>query len=216
LTGAILRDVREHLSTCRECRNEEAVYRSMRLATKQVSENHLSRDFNTRLMDRLAQERFAETRSKAYLPKPAPLLQWRRLVPAVVSVVAIALVAVSFSQFSGSPIAQGPVAAVSVGENDDYLTAQPLRDRNETAQLKPEWSLNGHMAQTDRLSRLTSSMTQRSGFDNSAESGGFQPIAILRPGHQPFVLYFYRVKPVIKTYDQTGTDASYKESDRVY
>ena len=215
LTGALLREVREHLSACPDCRREEAVYRSIRLSTRQISTRHVLPDFNTRLMDRLAQERFAETRSKAYLPKRAPRLWWR-LAPVAVSAVAVLFLAVSFVLSPDNQTSPQLRVATTPGQNNEYLTAQPHGNPNMTAHLKPNWSLNSQMAQTDRLARLTNSMTQSSAFGDRELVGQLQPGLVMRNG-QPYVIFFYRVQPVIKGYDQPGsTNAAYKESDKVY
>ena len=197
LTGALLRDVREHLSTCPDCRSEEAVYRSMRLTTRQMPSRHLSPEFNSRLIERLAQERFAETRTRAYLPKPAPRLLWRKLVPLAVSVAAVALMAVNLVPYISGDRPPDPVRPVAVGQNDDYLTAMPL---------KRDWTLNSQLAQTDRLSRLTNYLTQTSGFSRDEFASQAQPVEV----------FFFPVQPVIRVYDQSGTNVADKENDKVY
>ena len=210
LTGAVLREVREHLSNCRECRSEEAVYRSVRLATKQLPSRHLSADFNARILDRVAKERFAETRNKAYLPKAAPSILWRRLVPVLSSAAVIALVAIGVAQFktsNGSNLASLP-APVEIGQINDYLTVQPLAR---------DWSLDNHLAQTDRISNLTSSMTQP--FDRSASLAGSRSSTNgvwVRDPRLPGMIFLYRVRPVVRTNNSTAVNASYKESDKVY
>ncbi len=206
LTGALLRDVREHLSTCPDCRREEAVYRSMRLTTKQMQSRQLSSDFNSRLIDRLAQERFAETRTRAYLPKPAPWLLWRKLVPMAVSVVAVALMAVNLLQVPDDNHPNKKVPPVSIAQNDDYLTAMPL---------KRDWTLNNQLAQTDRLSRLTNSLTQPAGFSGEEFASQAQPGLVFRDG-RPYLVFIYPVPPVIRVYDQSGRNVADKENDKVY
>jgi len=207
--------VREHLSTCPDCRREEAVYRSIRLSSRQIHTRHVSPGFNTVLMDRLAHERFAETRNKAYLPKRVPKMWWR-VAPVAVS--ALALLFVTFS-FVLSPDMQNSLQQAvtpSAGQDNSYLTVQPQANPNMTVQLKKDWSLNNQLAQTDRLSRLTNSMTQASAFAGQGQQGILEPGLVVRNG-QPYVVFFYRVQPVITVYDQRGTtNASYKESDKVY
>lgn len=209
LTGAVLHQVREHLSNCRECRAEEAVYRSVRLATKQLPSRHLSADFNARILDRVAKERFAETRNRAYLPKAAPSVVWRRLVPVLSSAAVIALVAIGVSQFkSGSGAGTVPAPTVNVAQNNDYLTVQPLAR---------DWSFDSHVAQTDRMSSLTSSMTQP--FDRSASLAGSHSSTNgvwMRDPRLPGMIFLYRVRPVVRTNNSTAVNASYKESDKVY
>ncbi|MBI5266862.1 MAG: zf-HC2 domain-containing protein [candidate division Zixibacteria bacterium] len=215
LIGALLREVREHLATCPECRREEAVYRSIRLSARQFSDGHVKPDFNTRLMDRLAQERFAETRTKAYLPHRAPRIWWR-LAPVAVSAVAVLLVAISFIKSPDDQNTPKPPDFAQTGQDNSYLTVQPRGNPNMTANLKPDWSLNNHMAQSDRLSRLTNSMTEASAFSDQDMIRRLQPGLVIQNG-QPYLVFFYREQPVIRVYDQPGsTNAAYKESDRVY
>ncbi len=210
LTGAVLREVREHLATCRECRSEEAIYRSVRLATHQMPNRHLSADFNAKILNRVANERFAETRAKAYLPKAAPTFVWRRLVPVLSSVAVIALVAIGVAQYTPSPNkTNGGTASVDIGKNDDYLTVQPM---------SRDWRLDNHLAQSDRITNLTTSMTQP--FDPSASLAGNRSgnsgVWVRGPRMQGGYIYLYRVRPVIRMDNPTATNASYKESDRVY
>lgn len=215
LIGALLREVREHLATCPECRREEAVYRSIRLSTRHFSTGHVKPDFNTRLMDRLAQERFAETRTKAYLPHRAPRMWWR-LAPIAVSAVAVLLVAISFVKSPDDQNTPQPPEFTRTGQDNSYLTVQPHGNPNLTANLKHDWSLGNQMAQSDRLSRLTNSMTEASAFGDRELISQLMPGVVMHNG-QPYVVFFYRVQPVIRVYDQPGsTNAAYKESDRVY
>lgn len=214
LNGAVLREVREHLSNCRECRSEEAVYRSVRLAARQLPAAHVGADFNARILDRVARERFAETRTKAYLPKPAPSIIWRRLVPVVSSVFVVALMAIGVAKFTGTPAVDTTSGsqAVDIGKNDDYLTAQPVN-------LNRDWTLNNHLAQSDRMSALTTSMTQASGFEPSGSLAGAQNGQTgiwFRDSRYPGTIYFYRVRPVDRVGHQSISNASYKESDKVY
>jgi hypothetical protein len=188
----------------------------MRLATRQLPGRHLGVDFNPRILDRVAKERFAETRTQAYMPKAAPSFVWRRLVPAVVSVFAVAVVAISLvglpsgKSKDGLRLAEG----VNIGENDDYITAHPRADR--IAHLNPQWSLNNHLAQTDRMARVTNSMTQTAGFERRGALTGIQAEFLFRDSRNPNTIYYYRVRPVIRVDNQTATNASYKESDKVY
>jgi hypothetical protein len=191
------------------------VYRSIRLSGRQFPTRHVSPDFNTRLMDRMARERFADTRTRAYLPKRVPRVWWR-VAPVAVSAVAVMLLAVSFVKSPENQDSPQVRPITSTGRDNSYLTVQPHGNPNMTAHLKPDWSLNNQMAQTDRLARLTNSMTQPSAFADQEIAGRLQPGLVMRNG-QPYVVFFYRVQPVITGYDQPGaTNAAYKESDKVY
>ena len=76
--------VREHVADCPSCKWEYAYYSSIREAGQEMPDVPVSDDFNSRLLNRIAEERFAETRTKAYLPKRVPRFQWRSLVPVTV------------------------------------------------------------------------------------------------------------------------------------
>ena len=72
LSGRKHEKVRKALADDEALRREEAVFESIRKASRELPEKTVSDDFNARLLDRIARERFAETRSSAYLPKAAP------------------------------------------------------------------------------------------------------------------------------------------------
>ncbi|MCK4462475.1 MAG: zf-HC2 domain-containing protein, partial [candidate division Zixibacteria bacterium] len=87
------RQVSEHLLACPACRRQETVCRDMNTTLQEMPTLKATDGFNQRLLQRVAQERFAETRTKAYQPKSAPLFLWRKLVP-VMATACIALLAV--------------------------------------------------------------------------------------------------------------------------
>ncbi len=116
----------------------------------------VSADFNNQLMERIANERFAETRAKAhtkaFLPQSAPRFAFRRLVPALVSVSAVAALAIvswqqgafnttgngvatqnsesnkanSFAFTPDDPILSAPALGKQLGLSEKYMTAQPI------------------------------------------------------------------------------------------
>jgi hypothetical protein len=99
-----------------------------------------------------------------------------------------------------------PVRPVAVGQNDAYLKVVPL---------KRDWTLNSQLAQTDRISRLTNSLTQPSGFSGEEFAGQSGPDIAFREG-APFMVFLFRGQPVIRVYDQSGTNVADKENDKVY
>ncbi len=204
--------IREHLSVCPACRKEESVYRSLAQASKVTPQLSTTSDFNARLLERIAQERFAETRTKAYMPKAAPLVQWRHVVPALSMVAAVLLVA--FVWLPSGQLTPGS-ANMQYSQNDDYITAQPVNNPNMTANLRHNWSLDGQMAQTERFSRLSNSLTNMNGFGNL-----YLTTALSRQSREmcprlPHGIVFYRIKPVIRSYNQPG-ETNVKEDQRVY
>ncbi len=127
----------------------------------QFTQLKVSGEFNNRLMERIAQERYAETRAKAhtraFLPQKAPLFAYRRLVPALVSVTAVAALAFISAQqglFNGlidtnknqiatqensgqtnvaftpahDPALDAPALGERLGLSDEYMTAQPVNN----------------------------------------------------------------------------------------
>lgn len=119
--------------------------------TTPLPEYQVSEDFNARLLDRIAQERFAEVRSEAHMPKVAPRFMPSQLVPVLgVAVLAVfTTVAVmkqsdqrEFAQSEKSAVVEAPVfsdaTAVSefseqplgaaLGLSEEYMTAQPINN----------------------------------------------------------------------------------------
>jgi hypothetical protein len=189
------------LQTSKALQREEQDYRAMQESLKQLPSVGVSDDFNNKLLNRVAQERFKETRTKAYLPKAVPLFRWSRAIPALVSVSAAVLLA--FVTFSGpqSSIDNAGLVVNSSGGYDAYLTAQPTNNPNVAVPLAKNWSLNQQMASMERVRRLSESMRPTPGgfnFDNAmnhlagARSLANQPI--------PYVPNYYKVRPVLKLY----------------
>ncbi|MFZ5980122.1 MAG: anti-sigma factor family protein [Candidatus Zixiibacteriota bacterium] len=192
LTGRRLLVVREHLSTCAECRKEEAIYTSMRRAGKILSDVPVSSDFNARLLDRIAQERFSETRSRAYLPRTAPAVQWWKVVPAVTA----ALLLVFFGVNTLLPMLDRNPQQLAVTDeslDNSYLTVQPTNNPNL------EVDLNKLLAKVERSDRIYQEMARQDGF------GALQPldtwVNVNASSRAPFVNSYYRIKPVIRIYN---------------
>lgn len=187
------------LQSSKVLQREEQDYRAMQEAVKEVPGIKVSDDFSNKLLNRIAQERFKETRTQAYLPKAAPLFRWSRAIPAVVSVTAAVLIA--FVVFGDQARVTSPGYAVSSdGISDAYLTAQPINNPNLAVAMAKDWSLNQQMASLARLQQLSETMRAPSGFqfDNSmnhlagARSLANQPI--------PYLPNYYRVRPVLRLY----------------
>ncbi|HUV31153.1 MAG TPA: zf-HC2 domain-containing protein [Acidobacteriota bacterium] len=214
LTGRKRLAVREHLSTCCDCRREEAFYRSMRAAAGELAGLSVSSDFNTQLLNRIARERFGETRTRAYVPRRAPVVRWSRTVP-VLAIVPVLVLAAAYWLAGGlttGPVEVGPSPYV-VG--DDYLTVQPANNPNLTGALKKDWSLDKQLRWTDRMARISNSITERTGFGNLHLAGSLGDRAgDLGPGI-PYVTTYYRVQPIIRVY-QSSHRTSVQEDEEVY
>lgn len=214
LSGRQQLSVREHLAGCAACRREAAFYNSMRESAKEIPQAKLSEDFNTNLLNRIGQERFAETRTKAYLPKRAPMFRWNLLVPALASTALVIFTAVSMLM----PAAEnsGVQMAGTVGMPDNlYQTVKPVNNPNMTANLQKNWSLDRQVAQAERLTRLSNIITGNQGFN----ANHLTSATLRNPGglgaRAPYNVIYYRVRPVIKVY-QTAANAGTREGEKVY
>lgn len=205
--------VSEHLSTCSSCRREESIYRSMVTARPELAQIQVSAEFESRLFDRIARERFNETRTKAYFPKPIPLISWGRVVPVVASAcLAVALFIVTMSpqvQDGGNPMMSDGGSNL----DDSYLTAQPVNNPNLASKLTPEWSLARQFAMGERITQHTNAVTRGRyrGFDQPQ----IIPASSSNKRMAPYDRSYYRLRPVVKVYvaPESSTD---KGGSKVY
>jgi hypothetical protein len=199
LTGPRKLTVGEHLATCSECRREEAVLRSMSQAGQQLAEMNVSSSFNTTLFNRLAQERFAATRTKAFLPKRAPVILWQRAVPAFATACLAVLLVVavfsshlknesSFTERVGSPL------------DDSYRTIQPVNRAEKTVNLNESWSLRRQIAQTERMNRISEAIAQQAAWSDLYRP--YMWVAVLSPSTRPLpsTPSYYQVRPVVRMF----------------
>jgi anti-sigma factor RsiW len=199
LEGRRRRQVSDHLLDCRSCRTQEEFYRNMGSASTEMSSMKVSTDFNQKLLHRVAQERFAETRTKAFLPKEAPLLLWRKVVPiaATACVVVLAFIATM------SPILDGGTpeyAITNSGSGDAYLTAQPTANPNMAVQLKDDWTLENQLATAERIHRIRNSVIPASAFTPPEYTSGMNRRVSSNSCPAPFVNNYFRVRPVVRIY----------------
>ncbi|MDH4155668.1 MAG: zf-HC2 domain-containing protein [candidate division Zixibacteria bacterium] len=197
--------VNEHLSTCSSCRKEEAFQRSLRLAEKQLPRLAVSNDFNTRLLNRIAAERFAETRTKAYLPKRAPVLAWSKVVPAAaMTLVFLVMGVITFlPDKNGDP---GYIAAGDAATSDNrYLTVQPVNNPNMTINLDKDWSLNAQLARAERINRISDRITPAGSFGLASNVTQVSSRSI-RP--LPYVDHYFQVRSVVRIYKSTETSSA--------
>ena len=156
LTDKKNREVAAHLELCSDCRKEYSGMKEMVGALGKLSSETVTEDFNAKLLSRIAEERFKETRAKAYLPKSAPLFGWQKILP----VVATACLVLAFVFTGGISILDNDdngsvMVAVNnnAGDNldDDYLTVLPNADRSYdlnsknqafAAHTKANWEFN--------------------------------------------------------------------------
>ncbi len=206
--------VSEHLSTCLSCRKEAAIYISLNKARSETERLKVSDDFNAKLLNRIAQERFAETRTQAYLPSTAPSVFWGRAIPAFVA--ACLVIVVSVVVFSpGIWDNGGMISTVSNNMDDSYLTAQPTNNPNVTVNLDRRWSFSDQLARAERLSQLSNSMTEQSGSNWNVYSANTKHVSTNTAYQIPYVPDYFRIRPVVRFYGAPST-TSVKEVTRVY
>ena len=203
LTGRRQVAVGEHLAGCSSCREEEAAFNAVHLAGKHLPGFDLSEDFNTRLLNRIARERFAETRTKAFLPKRAPLVAWGKVVPAVVTACAVVLVGI-FAFLPGENNSGNFADAPRTSDDALYLTVQPTNNPNMAVNMNKDWSLSEQMARAERINRITSQITPVGSFGSANyryRTTGTN-VSARRPT-APYVDNFYRVRTVVRVYQST-------------
>ncbi len=211
LNGSRKQAISEHLSTCSACRREEAFYRSMVQAKAELNSLKVADDFNHKLLNRIAQERFAETRSKAYLPKRAPVVLWRQVIPAFVTTCMVILLAV----INFSPSHHSSPNEFSVALDDSYLTAQPLHNTISSTHLTPDWTLRDQIALAERMNQLSSSIARQEILHSLEHSAGFMMASSRSTPPAPYAPGYYQVRQVIKKFIPPSTQLE-KEGGRVY
>jgi len=186
--------LREHLAACANCRREYNLFASINEAKEALPEKTVSADFNAKLLNRIAQERFVETRTKAYHPKRAPIFTWWRVAPVVATTMLLAFVTINTFIISDN---SSNLLVQTVGNGNDYLSAQPTNNPNMTTTMSKNWSLNRQMAKAKQNNSISNSMIDRSGFGNNQLASATMKV--------PNRSVYYRVRPVIKIYETSGT-----------
>jgi len=129
----------------------------------------VSEDFNSRLLKKIADERFSETRSRAYLPKKIPVLTFNRLAP----LFAAACFIFAFMFSGGLNLMmdkQKSTEVVSTGLNDDYLTTQPGPDHILNQHLAANWVFSEQVARANRIKGLMTRLAGQNSFGSLASS----------------------------------------------
>ncbi|MGH8016487.1 MAG: anti-sigma factor family protein [Candidatus Zixiibacteriota bacterium] len=212
LTGRAARRVSDHLTNCTVCRGEEQQLRSIMQGSRELNTFKVSAGFNNRLLDRIAHERFAETRTKAYFPKPVPSLWVRRLVPILATAFLAAFVVISNFTKSNNALKVDQLAVNQDHSlNDDYLTVQPVNNPNMTSTLRQGWSLDEQLNRSERITRISQQLISNSPF-NYYGQGNAVNVSTRSFGPVPFVEGFYRVRPVFRVFESTTPNANKEES----
>lgn len=205
----------EHLADCSSCRTEEVAYRSVYLATREVPTLKVSENFNAELLNRVAHERFAQTRTKAYQPKRAPIFSWARVVPVAASVMVIALVGI-FAFMPGARQITGTLTNNSGGNADDlYLTVQPTNNPNMTVNMKRNWSFADQFERAQRVNDISKRVMNRIGFGSLTQQSHLASSTTGLRQARPYVRTFYRIRPIFKFYRSTDSSRQ-RGGDRIY
>lgn len=195
----------DHVRICESCRQEEATVRSLQEAMKALPPVNLKVDFNARLLGRISEERFAETRSKAYFPRRSVVPAWRQYVPALVTVSLVLVVAVSVAdRFIGNPEETNVIA--NRQHDESWQTVQPM--------LHKDWSLREQLARAERTNRISGQLTSGRGFgvwyvtpSQQGTLAGSTVYVVPAPETQ--------VRPVIRTFESAPAPAP-EDSRPVY
>lgn len=191
----------EHLSGCADCRKEEELYKSLILAKPVLSDMKVSDDFNNNLLNRIAKERFNETRTKAFFPNKPPILIWNKVVPVVVSVCFIFVFGMMYiptDELNKTPILSNNAS----GLDDSYLTVQPNNNPNMTIQMNKDWSFEQVLARAERINQITRNMTPAGSFSSSRT----QLTSLKRNVQAPYDINYFRYRPVIRIYGTPQLD----------
>jgi hypothetical protein len=194
LAGRRQRAVKDHLNACPGCRREEAMFWEINKTIRNLPERKVSDDFDSKLLDRIAKERFKETRTKAYLPKRAPVFGQGKLIPAFVSVgLVLAFVmfgGVDFMNSGDHSLAEYANVPTSSELDNSYAIVQP-----GNSYVKPEQSLAVHSQQAwtfkqklAQANRMRALMNRLAGQNSFGSGYSHSPDDQLVPVSQHFIL----------------------------
>jgi len=168
LTGGRQAEIAEHLVRCPECRREEAIFRELGNAMGKLPENKVSVDFNNRLLNRIAAERFRETRTKAYMPKHVPIFGWGKLIP-VAATVSLVLAFVFLGGMNLLHLQDGTALMTQTdrannGLDDRYMTVQPEPGHALTQHVNTDWAIKKQVAKAGRIRDLMNRLSTQGYF----------------------------------------------------
>ena len=158
-----------HLEDCPGCCDEETAYREMYKSVGQLSCCPVSDDFNSQLLKRVADERFKETRTKAYIPKKIPVVTFNRLAP----VFAAACFIFAFIFSGGTELfinsSEGP-EYTATELNESYKDILPEKDHILNPKPGSEWAFSKEVARATRINGLMNQMASQNSFGSLASS----------------------------------------------
>lgn len=202
LEGRQKEAVREQLAHDETLKREALIFRQIKDGCREFEDIKPSDDFNARLLNRIAAERFAETRTKAYLPARFPGL-WRRIaVPAMATVAMACFGLVGYSAWQVSPWQPQATAQhgeQQLGEDDSYLYASAVNNPNFGLKTGVVRSLSDLLARVDRADKISNSMTSGARYVTNNRLASHQTWSSnVRRCPIPFSIQFYRVRPILK------------------
>lgn len=188
LPGGKRKAIAAHLQICPECRREEAVQVEMAGAAKGLPRCDVSADFNTRLLNRIAAERFHETRTRAFFPKRVPLVNWGRAVPImatacfVLAFVFAGGVKNLFIHTNESAMTAQVEQSQDNGMDNSYMTVQPQANRTFAQHTNSGWTFQKQVARANRIRGLMNSLASEGAFNTYSPPVTGNPHMLLGPG----------------------------------
>jgi len=205
--------VSEHLENCSECRRVRADYTALNENRQQVAKLKVSDNFNNALLNRIGQERFAETRTKAFMPKNAPIVRWTAVLPVIATACLVFAITMSgLLPHSGNL----PQETATYTENNDiydaYLTVQPDNNPNLTHPMNKDWSLTTQLAKANRIDQMSQKIIYQIGINNG-QSQSLTNVSSKSSSPVPYGHTYNKVRPVIRIYQssesQRGVSSAY-------
>lgn len=205
--------VSEHLENCPECRRVRADYAALNESRRLIAQMKVSDNFNNALLNRIGQERFAETRTKAYMPKKAPVVRWTAVIPVVAAVCLVFAITMSgLLPHNGNTLQE--MANYTNGNDiyDAYLTVQPDNNPNLTHPMNKDWSLTTQLAKANRIDQMSQKIIDQIGV-NTGQSQSLTNVSSKSNTPVPYGHTYNKVRPVIRIYQtsesQRGVSSAY-------
>ncbi|MDD4051573.1 MAG: hypothetical protein PHR28_06715 [candidate division Zixibacteria bacterium] len=190
--------IKKHMDDCASCRRELGAIRSVQAMVKGMPGLKASDDFTARLLTRVAQERFAETKSKAYLPGRIPLFGGVRLAMITTTAVVVLALSISFNvgeRFMSPSVPQAALTSDTAGsaaDEDRYLSAQPT----DNPLLNEHKSISRMVAQYNRWREYSKTLRSHSAAEQFAGTG----TTVMAASQTVGGTNEFRVRPIVKNY----------------
>lgn len=198
VSAGVAAKIKKHMDDCASCRRELEAVRSVQAMVKGISGLKTSDDFTGRLLTRVAQERFAEAKTKAYLPGRVPLLGGVRLAMIASTAVVVLALGITFNigdRLISPSMPQAVLtsnAAGSIADEDRYLSAQPT----DNPLLNEHKSISRMVAQYNRWREYSKTLRSHSAAEQFAGGG----TAVMAAAQTVGGTGEFRVRPIVKNY----------------